>query len=387
MSARVLFLVTHLMGNGHLVRIAAIARACLERGLAVRLITGGFPIATLDLGGLDVVQLEPVRSAGLNFRRLLDRSGEDASAALLEHRLATISQVVRDFAPDVLVTELWPFGRRILGAEFERALEESRRCIPHVAWFVSLRDVLVPPSRPDRVSWVESLVVRGGAQILVHGDRALLPLEASLPVSAELGPRLHYTGYVAHASAPNGSRRAASSAGPVVVSGGGGVTSLELLEAAAVAARLDPDRTEWRLLAGPGVPADVLERIRSRLPSWALIERSRADFRALLAQSRLSISQFGYNTAMDLLQTQCRAIVVPFEAPHDREQRIRADAFASRGWIGVLPADQLSGASLLEATRKTLAGPPPTASGLRLDGASRTALILSSALAACRGAA
>ena len=68
---KVLIVTTHLLGTGHLARAATLARAFQSEGHAVRLVSGGFPAPHLDLSGLDVVQLPPLRSDGTDFARLL----------------------------------------------------------------------------------------------------------------------------------------------------------------------------------------------------------------------------------------------------------------------------------------------------------------------------
>ncbi|SDR63313.1 hypothetical protein SAMN05519103_08478 [Rhizobiales bacterium GAS113] len=73
MSRRALIVVTHLLGVGHLARAALIARALAERGAEVRLVSGGRPSETVDLAGLDLVQLPP---GALRRHRLQDAAHE-----------------------------------------------------------------------------------------------------------------------------------------------------------------------------------------------------------------------------------------------------------------------------------------------------------------------
>lgn len=375
MTGSVLFLVTHLMGIGHLVRTAALARACVRLGLRTTVISGGMPVSTLALEGLDLVQLEPVKSDGLDFTRLLDRTGQPATERLLHGRIGQIGAVVRGNPPDVLVTEHWPFGRRVLAREFAHALEQVRGVRRNARWLVSIRDVLVPPSRPDRLSSLDDRLVQGSGDVLVHGDPAVLPLDASWPVSKVVSARLRYTGYVtagSHQPAATGSRPSWD----VIVSGGGGVTSGPLLDAALAAARLGPSHLRWLLLAGPGVPESVRNSLAQAAPANAVVENARADFATLLRDGALSISQFGYNTAMDLLEAGGRALVVPFETAHDREQRLRADRFAAAGLVSVLPGEALSARTLLGAALERLHAPPSSAGSMNRAGADRSAAMI-----------
>ena len=82
MKHRVLIVVTHLLGVGHLARAALIARALVEAGASVRLVTGGRPSATVDLAALDVVQLPPVHCVGTDFKTLRNEDGDMAGERL-----------------------------------------------------------------------------------------------------------------------------------------------------------------------------------------------------------------------------------------------------------------------------------------------------------------
>nr|AIA89892.1 CAZy families GT1 protein [uncultured Mesorhizobium sp.] len=106
------------------------------------------------------------------------------------------------------------------------------------------------------------------------------------------------------------------------------------------------------------------------------IETFRPDFAALLAASRLSVSQAGYNTVCDLLQAGCRAVLVPWAAGGETEQTARATRLAARGRAAMLTEEALSPASLAARISAAFAAPDPARLALALDGAGRTAQIL-----------
>ena len=98
--------------------------------------------------------------------------------------------------------------------------------------------------------------------------------------------------------------------------------------------------------------------------------------RPVLESSSLSVSQCGYNTALDLLQAGVPALVVPFAEGREDEQRVRARRLEALGAVRVLDPDELTGARLadeLMATRSFT--PAPIA--LDLDGARATLRIVS----------
>jgi predicted glycosyltransferase len=91
------------------------------------------------------------------------------------------------------------------------------------------------------------------------------------------------------------------------------------------------------------------------------------DLGAELRCAEVSVSQCGYNTALDVLQARVPALVVPYAAPGEDEQRRRAQGLAALGAVRVLDPDDLSGAALAAEVGALLGTRPPEA-GLDLDG-------------------
>lgn len=381
MTLRIVVLVTHLLGAGHLMRAAAIGRALARRGHVVTLVSGGMPTPLADVTGLALVQLPAVRAEPGDFSTLRDSSGRPASTGLMDERVRLLLQATEAARPDVLVTELFPLGRRGLAAEHDSVLAavEGGRKRPLVV--ASVRDILVAPDRPTKVAEAHRRVEAHYDAVLVHGDEAFVPLEASWPVDDGLRARVRYTGYVGPEAAA--SSRAGDD-GTVLVSGGSSEAALPLYRAALEAARADP--RPWRVLVGHGVTETAFARLSHDRPANLVVERARADFRDLLAQAAIFVGQAGYNTVMDIVATQARSVLVPFEAGRETEQRLRADALARRGLARTIPETELTPAALLAAVAETGLRERPDLSFIRLDGAERTARLLESMVAARAGA-
>src|SRR5262245_759582 len=105
MALRILILVTHLQGVGHLARAAAIGRALARAGRRGTLVSGGLPVRTIDTNGLDLVQLPPARIEGNDFRRLLDADGAPVSDAWRRRRRSELDAVLAAVRPDIVITE------------------------------------------------------------------------------------------------------------------------------------------------------------------------------------------------------------------------------------------------------------------------------------------
>ena len=355
--ARILIAVTHLLGSGHLVRAAHLARALARAGHEVVLASGGMELRPMAGEPFAFLQLPPVRIEGVDFGRLLDETGAPIEPERREERIRKLTELAVGFLPDCVITEHFPFGRRQLAGEFLALIAAARQANPDVLVLSSVRDVLVTP-RADKIAQAHERLAGLFDGVLVHGDRAFLPLDASWPVVPELAGRLHYTGYI---DQPVGSAAIGTEGeGEILVSGGGSGAALPLFELCLEAARLLPARP-WRILAGRGLDREGFARLQRDAPAHVRIEWARPDFPALLASCALSISQAGYNTVLDLLRAQRPAIVIPFDAGNETEQGVRAQAMEQAGLAACLRLEGLSPDALAAAALRQLAAPPEPA--------------------------
>ncbi|MFK7751134.1 MAG: glycosyltransferase family protein [Sedimentitalea sp.] len=374
---RVMIVVTHLLGTGHLARATAIARAFVNAGHDVRLVTGGAPVPWMVDPAVPMMQLPPLRSDGTNFTQLLDDQDQIADPDYLARRAAQLCTITGKFAPQILITELFPFGRRVLRNEFIALLETASA--GNAVILASVRDILAPPSKPARAQQSETLVEIYYDGVLVHSDPSVTRLEDSWPVSKWLKSRLIYTGFVTPAATTPPSNALAR--GDIVVSAGGGDVGTALFEAAIEASEASRD-LNWRVLVGG---QDANARIQT-LPnnSPALIEPVRPDFRSLLSQAGASVSLCGYNTALDVLQAGVPAVFAPFEEGGEVEQTLRARSLSALPGIAVLPTSDLNPEHLLETVRAVIAAPARAPRQTGFDGAVQT---VAKAVALAAGAA
>lgn len=366
---KVAIIVTHLLGTGHLARALTLARAFGQAGHSATVVSGGMPAAQLDHNGVKFVQLPPLRSDGVDFARLLDREGAVATEQLLQDRRDMLRDHIATDAPDILVTELFPFGRRTLKAEFVAALEAAHALPVRPLICASIRDILAPPSKPAKAALADDLVAQFYDAVLVHSDPQVTPLDISWPVSDALASRLHYTGFVA--PSPAGPHPDRLAQGEIVVSAGGGDVGTHLFNTCLEAAARDTTY-RWRLLLGGQDAAPRSARLMRDAPDHVLIEPARPEFRQMLYHAAASVSLCGYNTALDVLQSGARAVFVPFDAGHEVEQGLRADALAQLDGITVLRNADLTAESLLDALRHVLDAPARPARHDGFDGAGRS---------------
>ncbi len=368
---KVLIVVTHLLGTGHLSRALTLARAFIGAGHRVRLVSGGFPAPQLDQAGIEVVQLPSLRSDGTNFTRLLDGNGRGADAPYLAGRRAALRAAL-EHDTDIVLTELFPFGRRILVDEFLALLQAAAALPRRPLVLSSIRDILAPPSKPSKATRADEIVRQYYDAVLVHSDPRSTKLSQSWPVSPELEAKLRYTGYVA--PPPAGAHPDGAGTGEILVSAGGGAVGGPLFQAAVRAARLMPSK-RWRLLVGGADPTRQIGVLKAQAPANTIIEPARPDFRAMLNHAAASVSMCGYNTALDLLQAGTPAVLHPFDAGQEVEQGLRADSLARLPGMTVLRSTDLTPAALCTAVDRVMGDPPRAGLDLHFDGAAQSVAI------------
>jgi predicted glycosyltransferase/Ser/Thr protein kinase RdoA (MazF antagonist) len=367
----------HAVGLGHLARSLALARALARRFQVILLSGGSVPHDMVVPGGVVLVQLPPLMFGDDGALRSPDgrRSLERVQAI----RTRMLTDAVRAHRPSVVLVELFPFGRRAFRGEIT-AMLDAARAIDDPAPLIasSVRDILVgrggeQSAYDERACGVANAYFDA---ILVHSDPRFATLEESFRPRTPLRVPVLHTGFVT-AAPPTRSRERHGER--IVVSAGGGRVGESLLRAA-----IGAQRRLWadlgvpmRLIAGPFLPEDAWRRVRAEAGGVPGVElrRSVADLSAELRAAAVSISQCGYNTALELLQARAPALVVPYLAPGEDEQLRRATRLAALGAVRMLDPRALDDRLLAEQVAE-LHGSVPRVSELDLDGARTSTEVL-----------
>ena len=136
----------------------------------------------------------------------------------------------------------------------------------------------------------------------------------------------------------------------------------------------------WRVLVGPNlVPS--LPRLVSAAAEGVVVEKARPDFVQLIANCRVSISQAGYNTLMELMAVGARAVVVPFAQAGETEQTLRAELLAEQGLVDVVNETSLDAAGLARAVDRAAERTPAERARLDLNGLESSVRLVREALA------
>jgi predicted glycosyltransferase len=376
-----LFYVQHLLGIGHIMRAATLTRALEAHGVAVTFVSGGAPVPGFESGASRFVQLPPTRAIDVNFKVLVDEHDALIDDAWRERRRDRLLSLYDETAPDIVLTEMYPFGRRQMRFEVEPLLDRARSDPRRPLIASSVRDILVEPDKPERVDEMVARVQRYFDLVLVHGDPALIPFDATFPRMREVVGAVRYTGYVTNPPPPRGGAGAPGH-GEVIVSTGGGAVSEQMLGAAIDARPMTNAANKvWRVLIGHNLPDGEFDHWHRSVPHGMIVERARTDFAHLLRNCVLSISQGGYNTVMEILAAGTRAVCLPYAGGHESEQTIRCRLLADRGLIQIVEKDAVGARNVAAAVNRALASPPVADAGVDMSGAGRTAEVLLAALA------
>jgi predicted glycosyltransferase len=362
----------HILGIGHFFRSMEIARAL--HGHEVMFVEGGDPLP--DFATPPHVRrffLPPLMmDAQFKSMEVLNGSLEEIKA----ERTRLFLEAFLNFAPQVLITELFPFGRRQFRFELMPVLHEIRERRMPTRVICSLRDILVEKAKQaEYEQWVLDILNTHYSLVLIHSDPRLISLEETFTQVDKIFIPIRYTGFVTR---PLPAVRKESGQTVIAASSGGGKVGADLLAGTITAVQSMPDQSVClRVFLGPFMEKcdqDFLVQLANKDIRTTLHPFS-SDFLAELMAAELSISMAGYNTCMDILNTGVKALVYPF--PQNREQTVRAKRLEGLGLVKVIEA--LDPESLFAAIDGALRKAwPPSTRGRFIDlaGAAKTRYLI-----------
>ena len=406
-NTTVAFYSQHLIGVGHHFRNRQIVNE-LVKTCNVFFIDGGRPIPEADLDERVVrIFLPPLRSGAQGIESV---DTERDLQSVMHERQIRLSEAMEQIRPDVFCVEFFPFSRWSLKSEILNTIVKLNEINPGAKVLCSLRDIptraksnvlqpaVTPVQRRDGDAMRFYSVPFGGIHheylafnrryyeevvpvlnqyfdaVLVHGDYQLSRLEDHFPWVGDIGIPVVYTGFVSE-KLENASRPDRAPNRYVLVSSGGGAEGLALvapcIEAWKQLERDDAhDGREMVIFAGAFIDEKHFEALCALCGDGPFrIERFTSNFLAWMKHADLSISRAGYNTCMNVLETQVPSILVPSIAMDDQE--FRAQQLMGLGIAGVIHPDQLGAGKMTKAIAKMLESSVPE-HHLSLDGAEQT---------------
>jgi predicted glycosyltransferase len=340
---RLMFYCQHILGMGHLVRSMEIVRG-LTNQFQVCFINGGEVIKEFAIPSeVEVINLPAIKTDS-EFQTLQVVDDSLTLAEVQEMRKTQLLEVCDRVQPDVLMIELFPFGRGKFSFELIPLLERMRSLKPSAKVVCSLRDIVV--TKRDQIKYEEKVCKFMNQYfdlLLVHGDPKFQPLEETFSRACDLQCPVHYTGYVVQ---PQPETAAAVGDRPLIlVSVGGGRFGHELLECVAKTAPLLAEQLPHtiQMFTGPFMPDHKFAELQAMAKDSPnlRVDRFTPSLLAYMQQADLSISMSGYNTTMNVLTTGVRAMILPFTGNDDQEQTIRAAKLEQLGVVDRIRPEDL----------------------------------------------
>ncbi|MFQ5450066.1 MAG: glycosyltransferase family protein [Nitrospinaceae bacterium] len=375
----ILFYCQHSLGMGHLVRSFALA-GTLTESFDVTFLNGGpLPRGMVPPKGVNIINLPPLGTDGPDGM-LISRDPIYSVEKALKIRRRMILAMLEKKRPSILLIELFPFGRKKFREELIPLLEAAKNQTPAPPKVIcSLRDILVDRGGEKQVKHddrARDLLHLYFDAVLVHTDPNFARLEESFKPTYPMKIPVHYTGFVVP---PEKQKVRGHIPHEIVVSAGGGLVGGPLFRAAldAQGELWERDKMGMTLITGPFLPTSDAEVLHSQARERKGLEILRfvPNLCGIIGTAKVSVSQFGYNTAMDVLRSGIPSLVVPYEEGTQSEQWDRAKRLDKLGAIRLLRQKNLKGGALAREIR-TLLKFKPKPTQLNLSGARNTLRIL-----------
>ena len=334
---------------GHLHRAKRLIEGFNQLGMEVDVIYGGMPVE-IEFAARSVFHLPPVRAKDASYKSYLDGEGNPLGSQWLEQRKDLLIDHVRDRHFDMLLLEAYPFGRRVVRDEIQALIAEAERRNPRPLIVSSVRDILQEKRKPGRNEETRDLVLKHFDHVLVHADSSIIDLADTFPLAHEIREKLAYTGFVVPQSADSEPIESFD----ILCTAGGGGFGFKLLQTAIETACLSPwDTKKWCLATGPHMTPEESNHLRDKVPPNVTLVELLPNLVGHMKKAELSISQCGYNTAMDVLaahgSSQCRAVFVPYDIEGQTEQLRRAQLLSNKGFAINVPQSELTPETLSKA--------------------------------------
>ncbi len=379
MRPTALYYCQHSVGLGHLVRSLAIAEA-LTVGFRVVVVSGGAIPRELSVPpDVELVALPTIEASDGRGSTLISLDPQLQLHDAWQLRREILVNLLKSLRPAALVIELFPFGRRKFARELIPLLEAARQLSPSPAVVSSVRDILVHGKANQQAH--DDLAARRLNQyfdaVIVHADPRFATLDETFRPSIPLEPIVRYSGFVVRSADRPPTHHARER--HVLVSAGGGRTG-EVLFRAAVSAHLKHlvhQGIFTRLVTGPFLAPTIAADLETQAADCdsLVISRFEPQLCEAMASVSVSVSQCGYNTALDIIRAGVPALVVPYDVDGETEQATRASRLSQRGVVHSLSMSNVTPETLSAAIIRTLSRTSSRAT-FDLNGSEATARIV-----------
>ncbi len=378
---RILFYSHDGTGLGHLRIVLGVTTDLAARrpDATLLLLTGSLQAHSLELPpNVDYVKLPAMP------KRLLYAGLPTPDVAPSPHRHviyvrnAIARATIEAFRPHLIVIDHAPAG---LFRELAESVEWLHRAAYQPTVVLLMRDITFGPEQ-TRGIWhsegVYDVLERVYDRILVYGSRDVFDPIAEYGLSPAIAAKTTFCGYLTPPAPTRSPAAVRAELGTgerplVAVSVGGGADGAALLRAYLSGLRqTPPPAVASYVVSGPLLPEEdrrEIERLAAGVSHLTLTSFA-AGWIDILHAADAVVCMGGYNAMCEAVYAGQRAIVSP-RRPGPEEQVIRADRFARRGLVTVVPPDRLSPDRLWTEIHRTLDRGTTPGRGLSFAGSRR----------------
>ncbi|MDJ0648499.1 MAG: glycosyltransferase [Xenococcaceae cyanobacterium MO_188.B19] len=370
--SKLMFYCQHILGMGHLIRSIEIVKGLIP-DFQICFINGGQVIENFKFPpGIEVVNI-PALKTDSKFKELKPVDENLTMEEVKNIRKNMLLDICDRFRPDVLIIELYPFGRRPFSFELIPLIQKAKSIGTKVV--SSVRDILVTKQNQQRhEEKVCQLINQYFDMVLIHGDPNFINLDLSFSSIQNLTCPVHYTGYVVQPLLPKTSLIEIKTPS-ILVSVGGGRFGHDLLECVVNTAPLLAKHIPHHIQVFTGAfsPPALLNKLQTITAQHnnITVDRYTPNLLNYMQQADLSIGMAGYNTTMNILSTGVRAMMMAFQGNNDKEQEIRVSKLDTLGRVNMIYPEDLEPKNFGQKMITYLQD-KPTQLNLNLDGVVNT---------------
>ena len=335
---------------GHLQRSIEVARK-LSVSFNVTILVDDEGPVLVDVP--DSVQLQPLAPLPVDPDSNVFELGrsEEFRASIIARRDAILA-TFESLKPRVVIIDNFPFNQHRLRGEVLPLIERARNGVYGESLVVCTTDsIMVDESASGEhlADKAAGLLAKYFDMVIVQSDPVFARLEEFFHPRDALQTPLYHAGFVV-SDYGDAMLERNDGGDEILVSAGDGRYGGVLFRAA-----VDAQRVLWpvserpmKIVAGPRLPEDEWRDllIRTKGMDGLVLTRLVDDLRAEMALSRCSVSQCGYNTALNAITTQTPSLFIPCEDSQRREQIVRAQRLVYWGAGRLLMPHHLNSASL-----------------------------------------
>ena len=376
---RVLFHYTHKQTLGHTTRSVALGAALCRHGAETLILQGGVPQPFIRFPkGCRVLDIPYPFDDRTSFQ------AQVVVPSSVNKRAQFILKTAAEFAPDVFITEFFPFGRLAYLPELLPTLrwlrKKGTRIIASIGYpllvdLEKLEDPNFAALHRATFAFFDNFMIHTPKELetpYIHGTIQSPTLSKSYTtIIKNLKKKIVYTGYIFPEQMLTGGSSLApqepSGADTILVSRGGGAVYPKIITTAIEAQRLIDKSIRTIISCGPATSPKEMELFHSLLKdsdkNRVLLSSQIDNLDDLLRTCRVSVSLCGYNTSVQLMRFGTPSVIIPYRNTKSplptNDQVARAKLLQERFKSIALDHDTMTPKSLANAIERQISQPRP----------------------------